>query len=66
MADGLLLYAVNSQSTKKGAGDGSEIPTKSLIATSQHIAESVGMTSNSQHTHHNKVITEVEEQVVKR
>ena len=59
MADGSLPYAVSSQSASMGAGDGSEIPTRSPITISQHIVESVETISNSQHTRHNKVINEV-------
>ena len=60
MVDGSLPYAVNSPNANMGAGDGSEIPTRSLITISQHIVESVERTSNSLHTHHNKIITEIE------
>ena len=64
MTDGSLPCAVSSQSASMGAGDGSEIPTKSLIATSQLIAESVERTSNSLHTRPNEIIIEVEEQMI--
>lgn len=58
MADGSLPYAVNSQNASMAAGVGSGIPTKSPITISQHTAGSVETISNSQRTHHNKVISE--------
>ena len=59
MVDGSLHCAVNSQNASMEAGDGSEIPTENPITISQHIVESAETISNSQRTHHNKIITKV-------
>ena len=65
MAGGLQHSVVNLHNANTEAGDGSEIPIKSLITILQHIVESVERTSNSQLTRPNEMIIEVEVQVIK-